>query len=55
MMYSQEDKDRIMANLKELKDKEQYKGISVTDDYIIKDINTIKEWTGKETECRRTH
>ena len=37
MMQSEEYKDRIMANLKELKGKEQYKGISVTDDYTIKD------------------
>ena len=40
-----------MANLKELKGKEQYKGIRVTDDYTIKYINTIKEWI----ERARTH
>ena len=47
MMQSEEHKDRIMANLKELKGEEQYKGISVTDDYTIKDRNMIKEWIEK--------
>ena len=47
MMESEEHKDRIMANLKELKGKEQYKGISGTDDYTIKDRNMITEWIEK--------
>ena len=47
MMQSEEHNDRIMANLKELKGEEQYKGISVTDDYTSKDRNMIKEWIEK--------
>ena len=36
-----------MANLKELKGKEQYKGVSISDDYTIKERNTRKEWVEK--------
>ena len=32
-MHSDEDKDLVMANLKELKGKEQYKGVRISDDY----------------------
>ena len=46
-MNSDQEKDRVMANLKELKGKDKYKGISVTDDHTIKDRNTIKEWVEK--------
>ena len=46
-MHSREDKDRIMRNLKARKGNEQFKRISITDDYTIKDRNTIKEWIEK--------
>ena len=46
-MNSEQEKDRVMDNLKELKGKDKYKGISVTDDHTIKDRNTIKEWVEK--------
>ena len=46
-MNSEQDKDRVMASLKELTGKDNYKGVSVTDDHTIKDRNTIKEWVEK--------
>ena len=46
-MKSEQDKDRVMASLKELKGKDNYKGVSVTDDHTIKERNTIKEWVDK--------
>ena len=47
ILRSEEDKDRIMASLKKLKDKEEYKGVSVKDDYTIQDRNLIKQWVEK--------
>ena len=41
------DKNRIMASLKNLKGREEYKGISVKDDYTIQDRNLIKQWVEK--------
>ena len=46
-MKSEQDKDHVMASLKDLKGKDNYKGVSVTDDHTIKDRNTIKEWVEK--------
>ena len=46
-MCNESDKSRIMANLRMLKDKEKYKGVSVTDDNSIKDRNLIKQWAEK--------
>ena len=46
-MKNEMDKDSIMANLRKLKGKENYKGVSVTDDHTIKDRNLIKEWAEK--------
>ena len=47
VMHSDEDKDLVMGNLKELKGKEQYKGVSISNDYTIKERNTLKEWVEK--------
>ena len=47
IMNNDADKDRIMENLKHLKGKEEYKGISVKDDYTIEERNLIKEWNEK--------
>ena len=44
---SDEDKDLVMANLKELKGKEQYKGVSITDGHTIQERNTLGEWVRK--------
>ena len=46
-MCSDEDKELVMANLKELKGKEQYKGVSITDDHTIKERNMLREWVKK--------
>lgn len=47
VMQNEQDKDKIMMNLKNLKGNEKYKGVSVTDDHTIKERNTIKEWVEK--------
>ena len=49
-MRSDEDKDLVMANLKELKGKEQYKGVSISDDHTIKERNTLREWVKKKAK-----
>ena len=40
---SEEEKDKLMANLRNLKDVEQFKGVSITDDYTIKERQLLKE------------
>ena len=47
VMQNEQDKDKIMMNLKNLKGNEKYKGVSVTDDHSIKERNTIKVWVEK--------
>ena len=47
VMQSEEDKDLVMSRLINLKGKETYKGISITDDHSIADRNIIKEWAEK--------
>ena len=47
VMNNEGDKYRIMSSLKNLKDKENYRGISITDDYTTKERETIKEWVKK--------
>lgn len=47
VMQNEADKDLVMARLINLKGKEVYKGISITDDHSIADRNVIKEWTEK--------
>lgn len=42
-----EEKERVMGNLSSLKGKEDYKGISITEDYTIEERNMIKNWTDK--------
>ena len=46
-MNIEADKHSVMANLRKLKDKDKYKGVSVTDDHTIKDRNLIREWAEK--------
>jgi hypothetical protein len=46
-MIDEQSKDRIMANLKNLKGKDNYKGVSITDDHTVKERNTIREWVEK--------
>ena len=41
------DKNNLLKNLRKLKGKDNYKGVSVTDDYTIKDRSLLKEWAEK--------
>ena len=47
VMNSEEDTTLIMVNLKRLKDKENYRGVSITHDHTIKERKTITEWVEK--------
>ena len=47
VMLNEDDKDRILDNLKTLKGNETYKGISVTSDHTIQERNLIKQWVDK--------
>ena len=47
VMLNEEDKDRLLDNLKTLKGNEIYKGISVTSDHTIQERNLIKQWVDK--------
>ena len=49
-MNNEEEKNNIMANLRNLKDQVAFKGLSVTDDYTIAERRMIKEWTDKVKE-----
>ena len=51
VMNNENDKDRIMASLKNLKDNEKYKRVSITDDYTTKERDTIKEWVKKAKDA----
>lgn len=44
------DKENVMANLKNLKGIDKYKGISITNDYTFTQRRIIKEWTQKAKE-----
>ena len=43
----EENKSRLLGNLRNLKGNGEYKGISVTDDYTQKDRTLLKEWAEK--------
>ena len=47
VMKCEEDKNKIMSSLGNLKDQENFRGLSVTDDYTQKQRETIKEWLDK--------
>ena len=47
MMNSEADKERIMSSLTNLKDQEDYKGISVTEDYTITERQLLNDWREK--------
>ena len=46
-MNNEEDKDKIMSNLNSLKGNEDYKGLSVTDDYTVTEREMIREFNEK--------
>ena len=47
IMNSEGEKDKLLQSLTKLKDKADYKGISVTDDYTIAERKLITEWRDK--------
>ena len=47
MMNSEADKQRIMENLPKLKDKADFKGISITEDYTLVERQMLTEWREK--------
>ena len=46
-MNNERDKDRVMECLKNLKGKEKYNGISITEDHTTKERDTIREFVEK--------
>ena len=44
---NEEDKEKVMANLRNLKDNQMYKGISITADYTFNERILIKEYYEK--------
>ena len=47
VMSCEEDKQKIMSSLGNLKDQEHFHGVSITDDYTLQQRKTIKEWVNK--------
>ena len=47
---NKEDKERVMNNLANLKDQSTYKGVSITEDYILAERQLIKQWLQKTKE-----
>ena len=47
LMNSEADKDRIIQNLTKLKGQENYKGVSVTEDYTVAERKLLTEWREK--------
>ena len=47
VMSSETEKELVMANLKNLKGKENYRRISITDDHTIKERNMVQEFVKK--------
>ena len=45
VMNSEEDKNKIMENLKNLKDNNTFHGLTITDDYTIAERQLIKEYS----------
>ena len=49
-MNMEEVRNRILSNLRNLKDIPEYKTISVTEDYTITERRMIKDWSDKAEE-----
>ena len=45
-----EEKERVMENLTNLKGKEDFKNISITEDYTVEERKLIKSWTDKAVQ-----
>ena len=44
VLNSEEDKENVLKNLRNLKDKSPYKGISITEDFTYNELIFIKEF-----------
>ena len=47
MLNSESDKDKILANLTNLKNQIEYKGVSVTEDYTLTERKLLQDWREK--------
>ena len=47
VMHTEEERNRILLNLRNMKDIPEYRAISVTKDYTINERRMIKDWSGK--------
>ena len=50
VMNTEEERNKILSNLRILKDIREYRTISVTEDYTITERRMIKDWSGKAKE-----
>ena len=50
ILQNKQEKDKIMNNLRNLKDHNEFKGISITDDYTMSERQMIKEFATKAKE-----
>ena len=50
VMNMEEERNRVLSNLRNLKDIPEYKTISVTEDYTITERRIIKDWSDKAKE-----
>ena len=49
-MNTEEERNRILSNLRNVTDIPEYKTISVTEDYTITESRMIKDWSDKAKE-----
>ena len=49
-MNTEEERNRILSNLRNLKDISEYKTINITEDYTITERWMIKDWSDKANE-----
>ena len=47
MLESEAEKDKVMMKLPNLKDKAEYKGVSITEDYTVTERKLIQDWRDK--------
>ena len=47
---SKEDKEKVFENIKQIKENSRYEGISITEDFTIKERQLSKEWVEKSKE-----
>ena len=50
VMNTEEERNKILSNLRNLKDIPEYKAISVTEDYTITERRMVKDWSDKAKE-----